>query len=259
MIPIHASVSNYFNTLLCFLALGIPLSFGQIINIEEARKATDSTGFSGHWSFMGNYLDNKEKVWSIQTQTNIQYKGQNNYYWFITDWSTFRSESTNFQNILFLHLRHNYKFNEWWRLETFIQHQYNKIQRIDHRILLGVGPRIKLLDKKLGKIYLGSTFMPEWEDRDDQESTWRYQTRWSNYLSFTFNFWDHLTLRSTTYYQPSLQEWINYRLSHQKKLEIELNQFLSLVSSLRYTYDQFPILDAPKSTVQLVMGIKGKF
>ncbi|GAA5222431.1 DUF481 domain-containing protein [Membranihabitans marinus] len=232
---------------------------GQIINVENARKTTDTTGLAGGASVMGSYFNNTNAVWNIKTATDIQWKTDKKIYYFLTDWTMLKTDQTDLQNLLYLHLRYNYKFNQRWRLESFLQYQYNKIQLINNRILSGIGPRIKLLENETSKIYFGSLLMAEWEDQDDEIDDWVYHTRLSNYLSFTIGQSDVFSFRSTTYYQPSLHLWKNFRIHNEEKFEFYMTEILSLISTLRYSYDRFPVLDAPKFTFQMVFGLKFSF
>lgn len=244
-----------------FLTLGSTsqLLYAQIVNIENARKATDSTGLAGGASLMGSYFDNTNAVWNIRTSTDIQWKKEDQIYYFLTDWTLLKADQTNLQNLLYLHLRYNYKINKRWRFESFIQYQNNKIQLINHRILSGIGPRIKILESDDTKIYFGSLIMTEWEDQEDDIEKWVYHTRSSNYLSFTVAKSDVFSFRSTTYYQPSFHYWNNFRIHNEEKFEFFLTNVLSLVSTLRYSYDRFPVLDTPKYTFQMVFGLKFSF
>lgn len=231
----------------------------QIINVESARKSTDTAGWEGSLSLSGAYLNIGTPIWNFTASSDLQYKKQRHLAMFLTDWSLVQSKNNDFNNALYLHLRYNFKVNSVLRLEAFTQYQFNKIKRIDSRYLVGGGPRLKLLENNFSRIYFGSLIMAEREKQNNGIDAVVRLVRSSNYLSFTLFRDDLLKFYSTTYYQPSFSLWKNYRILSEEIFEFKITEILTFTNKMRYSYESFPVLDAPKSTFQFSFGLKLEF
>ncbi|WP_236975986.1 DUF481 domain-containing protein [Membranihabitans maritimus] len=247
-----------------FLYIGFTFLFSsvlkaQIINVESARKVTDTSGWAGDLSISGAYLNINTPIWNFSTKSDLQYKNKKHLAMFLTDWSLVQSKENDFNNALYLHLRYNYKINALIRVEAFTQYQFNKIKRIDSRYLLGGGPRFKLLEKDFLKIYFGSLIMSEWENQNNNIDEIVHLIRSSSYLSFTVLKDDMIEFYSTTYYQPSFSHWKNFRIFNEEILEIKITEILTFINRFGYSFESYPILDAPKSTFQFSFGLKLEF
>ena len=105
---------------------------------------------------------------------------------------------------------------------------FNEVAKIDYRELVGSGIRYKLTKSEKYKIYVGSVVMYEYEKTIEEFNTTHKDWRNSNYLTFSFYFNKKVSLISTTYYQPNLNQFSDYRVSHQSALNIDIAKNLEI-------------------------------
>lgn len=237
---------------------GISLS-GQIVNMESLRKPTDTTGFAGGIALNGNYLDNDKVIYTLGFEPNVQYKTGKNLFLVVGDYKITRSEKQAFQDAAFLHLRYNYKISDRLRWEAFTQLQDNKIIKLQYRFLAGTGPRFKIVGKEAFRLYLGLTPMYEHEQIDDDQNTINNSVRLSQYVSITIRIGDHAELYTTSYFQPVIDKFRDYRFFNEQKLKIHLVGNLTCNVSGVYTWDSRPPEGAPGRTLQLRTGVQYNF
>ena len=234
-------------------------STSQILNVESLRKVTDTSGFSGSTSLYFSLKRNKNNFFSISNDIHLQYKMKKNLVLFKNQINFQKIEGNDFTNKGISHLRYNYKLRPRIALEAFVQGQYNKVSKIDFRGLIGAGPRFKLSTaSEKYKIYLGTLVMYEQEELSDGSQIER-NFRGSSYLSFSLYPTDRITLISTTYYQPKLNEFSDYRVSSQSSLLIKLYKTLDFKTSYTFTYNAHPAIEIPNSQYHLTSGLSYSF
>ncbi|MAK36632.1 MAG: hypothetical protein CMC15_10705, partial [Flavobacteriaceae bacterium] len=164
-----------------------------------------------------------------------------------------------FENSLISHLRYNYRFHPRIAWEAFAQGQYNKINLIDFRGLIGTGPRFKLTTSENYKVYLGTLAMLEYEEVTDGVTPLQRNLRGSTYVSFSFYPTDRISIISTTYYQPLFKQFSDYRISSQSSLAVDLFQDFAVKLSHTFIYDAFPAVGIPNSQYEFTTGFAYTF
>lgn len=231
----------------------------QILNAESLRKVTDTSGFSGSAGLKFAMKRNTKDFLSISSSLHLQYKMDRNLLLFKNDVEFQKIEGDKFENSLISHLRYNYRFHERIAWEVFLQGQYNKISLINFRGLLGTGPRFKLSNLENYKFYLGTLVMYEYEDIDDGVTPIQRDFRGSSYVSFTLYPIENLSFSSTTYYQPKLSQFSDYRISTQAALLVKIYANFSFSIDYTFTYDTFPAIGIPNSQYNFTTGIAYSF
>src|SRR5690606_14113750 len=254
---VQATLKRYFYLVL-FLGIGTFLQ-GQIVNVESLRKQTDTTGFAGGGEFNGTFLDNEKVIYTFQFIPHVQYKWERDLLLVVADYKLTKSDDVAFEDAAFLHFRHNHEFTDLFRWESFTQIQHNKVTKLDYRILLGTGPRLKLIGQEKFRMYLGIIPMYQYERIQDEEGCIEGNLRLSNYLSFTFLLSEQALLYSTSYFQPVWNTWKDYRFYNEQKLEVKLIGNLHLTVSSVYTWDNQPPEGAPPRTLQIKTGLLYSF
>jgi hypothetical protein len=234
----------------------------QIVNIEQRRIKTDTTGLFGglHFSFAGSKTT--KSIVAFTGGTYLELKparkknpGYNRDLWlFLTDFSLVSGDNEKFSNTGFGHLRFSRKIgkddsnvSKFIRWETFTQVQYNGLTKIDVRALLGTGPRFKLTDSELSKFYWGIAYMYEYQELLAPIVILR-QHRMSTYFSFTLLPEENVTFISTTYFQPDLNDFGDYRFSNETTLYLDVTKRFSLGFSFNYNFNSAPPEEVPGST-----------
>lgn len=231
----------------------------QIVNIESRRIHTDTTGWAG--SFGGNFsiAQNVDRVFSASAFAHLQYKTQKNLYLFLGDYSFLKGANTKYLDNMFYHLRYNRKLSERIRWEVFTQLQTNKITKIDNRFLAGAGPRFKLSGSGKLQVYLGVLFMYEYEKELTEPPVFHHDIRNSSYLTFTYKPLPNFELVSTTFYQPRMDKFKDFRILNQESANLSITQQLSATLNWNYLYDQYPAAEVPKINYTFSTGFKYAF
>lgn len=248
---------------LSYLLLLLPtLAMAQIVNIEEQRitGTNDSTHWYGTVRFGANITKVQEQVLQFNTAAQVENKHDKNLLLLLLDGQFLSAGGKQFNNAGFAHLRYNRKLTDPLSLEFFAQAQFNKLLLIELRALGGSGLRYRLYKDDSGKnrIYFGSAYLFEHNSFTDETAD-RDWHRLSNYLSFTFRPWEGVKLASTTYFQPQLTDWGNFRLSTEVRLDAPLGKKLSFFTDFSLQTDKALPNDAPDVTYAWQNGLTFKF
>lgn len=231
----------------------------QILNAESLRKVTDTSGFSGSASVDFSLKRNVNDFFTLGNDIHIQYKNKNHLALFKNDLNFQKIEGEKFENSYIAHLRYNYRFHPRIAWEGFVQGQYNKVNLIDFRGLIGTGPRFKLTPSEKYKIYLGTLVMYEYEEVADGITPDQKDIRGSTYASFSLFPTANISFVSTTYFQPQLSNFSDFRISSQSSLLVGLYQDFSLKTSYTFIYDAFPAVGIPSSQYEFTTGVAYTF
>lgn len=238
------------------------LLFAQIVNIEDKRNfIADTTGWFGQVDLSLSLVKNSKLVTTMKGGARIDFVHYRHSAFSLTNYSFVKAGEESFVNQGFQHFRYNYRFNSKLRGELFTQAQYNERIRIQLRALVGTGARFELLEEKNGKAYFGLSYMYEYEDIADTTIIHRNH-RMSSYLSFNLSPNSKFTLSNTTYFQPVIQDFSNFRFTTATNLLIHVTKRLSLKSSFSLTYDSQlskEISNIPETIYLFLNGLNWQF
>lgn len=242
------------------ILLFIPfIGFSQIINVENLRRVTDTVGWSGNVRLNLHLIKNANTIFGISNRIRVQYKTKNHLWLFINDIDFREANSTKLVSKNSQHFRHNYRFYNRFALESFIQSQQNEIAAIRFRGLIGSGIRYKLTPSEKYKLYLGSLVMYEYENEISNIEQTHKDWRSSSYFSMSLFPKKNISLVSTTYFQPRLNQFTDFRISSQTTLALRIVKNLSFSTTFTYQYDEFPVVGIPKEQYRLTNGIVYSF
>lgn len=227
----------------------------QILNVESLRKVTDTSGFTGSASVDFSLKRDKNEYHELSSNIHVQYKMRKHLVLWKNDLNLKSIEGNKFQNSGASHIRYNYRFHPAIAWEVFVQAQYNKVAKIDFRGLVGTGPRFKLTQEDDYKVYLGVTLMYEQEELSDKVTPIQRDLRGSSYLSMSLHPTPTLSIIGTTYYQPKLRHFSDYRVSSETSLLFNLFAELAFKASYIFIYDSEPAEDIPTSQYSLTTGL----
>jgi putative salt-induced outer membrane protein YdiY len=241
-----------------FLFILLPIcSFGQIINVENKRLSSDEDGFSGSFNLGLNLIKNTSQILQFNNNVHLQYSKNKSTYLFLNDISFVQKEGEeDWLNKGYQHFRYIYQ-DKKLGYEGFIQHQYDKAQKIELRLLAGVGARWQLVKNDSLQFALGLSTMNEYENPADGDPF--VQIRLSHYLTFSFQVNENISLSTTNYYQPLLTSWGDYRMSSQTALKLAINKQFEFKIAGNVTYDSRPAEGVPLLNYHVVNGIAYKF
>jgi hypothetical protein len=217
---------------------------------------SDTIGWMGSFGAAFSMAKNTVQIFGANADAHLQYKTSNDRgLWLILGNVNFlKVENKRFLSDGLIHLRYNRKINEWLRWEFFAQFQNNDITQIDSRLLLGTGPRFKLIKQPKLKLYAATLLMYDREKEAAIPVVRHCDLRSSSYLSFTWLPQDYLEMISTTYFQPLFNNFSDYRVMNQLAFKVKATPHFSLSVKWNYLYDRFPAGTAPGTTYNFATG-----
>lgn len=243
--------------LICNLLLVISVK-AQVINIEGKRFMNDTNGWVGNVDFNFNVFNNTQQVLQFSNTVRVQYQKNKSRFILLNDLNFIKAGNTDFANAGYQHFRYNYKVSKWITMEAFTQTQYNPVLKLDFRYLLGAGPRLKLLKKEHAKIYVAALYMYEYDDIVADPINLQ-EHRMSSYVTCTFSILKNLEFTSTTFYQPNIENTLDYRIANDSGLEIHINKHLNFKSSFNMLYDTYQPIGIPDLVYSFRNGLSIKF
>ena len=233
--------------------------------MEQERIITDTIGFSGTGNISLLYIKNNKEFWSESVHLHTQFKTNRSLYLCILDYSLQKAkdasqETTNsfYSNAGVAHVRYNYKTSNWLTLEAFSQAQFNRVMDVKLRWLTGVGPRFKMIALKNFRIYTAALYAYEYENLESGHILRDH--RISSYVSFSLKLRDNLGISSTTYWQPKIKNFSDFRISSQTDLSIKISSRFSFKMSYLYCFDSAPPSKGiSKETSQIKNSIEYSF
>jgi len=154
----------------------------------------------------------------------------------------------------------------WWPragTEVFAQYQFNEFQRLQARVLGGVGGRFELVRTGTAQVSLGVGYMLEFEQiRADSEGNAPSGVahRSTNFLTTRFTFLDdRLLVQNTVYIQPRIDDPSDFRALEQFELAVRITGSVALGTALTLTHDSRPPADVKSTDLSLRQTLKFTF
>lgn len=159
----------------------------------------------------------------------------------------------------FEHLRYRYELGDRLLLETFGQHEFDAVKRLQLRALVGAGPKVDLVEGDDYGLGLGLAYMLEYEriKNDDEPDAGDRDLahRASSYLTGRYELAPHLQLIETFYVQPRLTALADTRLLSDTQLVVQATAHVSLTTSFSIAYDTEPPAAIDRLDTALVSSI----
>lgn len=211
------------------------------------RLSSKKEGFTGSIDLSLNFTMNTVQLLQIGDRTRLAYTKRRHHILLLTDHSFIRTNSLSIVNLGFEHVRYNYSFKDSGNviLEVFEQAQFNKIQKINMRLLAGTGIRFHLIDLQHYQLNLGTGFMAEYEELIDFGISQDILS--NNYVSFDGQFSEHVGLNAIAYFQPKLIDFGNYRVSTEVQFRFIINKHLTYRVTYSLSHDSRDIPDVRKT------------
>jgi|TARA_B110000908_G_scaffold133521_1_gene157489 hypothetical protein len=244
--------NNQINLFSIILILLPNLLFSQVVNVEGKRQS-DENGWSGTTEFSFDYNDSEQIDWEFNNTTFLQWDNDSWSLLLLNEINFDRAGGVNFENDGFQHLRLSNHINNNYTSETFLQNQFDPVRKIENRKLLGTGVRIKLSDRN----FFGLSTFYEFETLTDDIIN--MDVRLSSYLQLDFNFSDKIQFLTTTYLQPNVKQFSDFKLSTESQLNFKITDHFSFTNTIEAIYDSFPAIGINKLSYRLQNGIQYKF
>jgi hypothetical protein len=231
--------------------------FSQVVNIENKRFLNDSNGWVGRIDFGLNLTQNTKQIITFNNSLRAQYQKNRSRFLILNDLNFIQADGSDFINSGFQHFRYSYKCVEKVTAESFLQFQYNPVLRLKLRFLAGAGPRFRLVKNDRFRLYAAVLYMYEYEEI--VKANINRDHRISSYVTFSWNISKNLEWTSTTFYQPNIQQFSDYRIAHDGNLEFTINKRFTFLLSTNILYDTKQPEGIPELTYAIRNGISVKF
>ena len=226
----------------------------QIVNVESARMQSDTTGWMGSAGAGLSFSRDVQDVLGINLDAHLQYKTKKDLWLILGNYGFLEGGSQKFIYNSLGHVRYNTKVNDWLRWEIFTQIQNNLVTQIRSRFLLGSGPRFKIVSVKKFHFYAASLIMWERETEKTSPTVRHFDWRNSSYVSFTIIPSKTIEIITTTYFQPLIKFFADWRISNQVAIKVKASKHLAMSTQWNYLHDRYPAGTAPKTTYSFNSG-----
>jgi hypothetical protein len=250
-----------------FLRLLVCMFFGvtvfntgaQIVNIENQRLDAKKEGWKTDIDFNFTIIKNTRVILQFGNRNRIAFNKEEHHVMLLTDFGLIKADGSDFVNSGFTHLRYGYNLRKFHRVswESFSQAQYNKVQMIDLRILLGTGTRVEVIKKDSIALNLGTFIMAEYEEQSD--NIVNQTARYSLFVSFDWQFSKTAGINTITYLQPTFFDPSDYRVSSETSLRFSITKKLSFKVVYNLFYDTNPPDGIPTTSYYLNNAISVRF
>ena len=214
------------------------------VNTERFREDEDSVGFSGFIDLEGILATGNTDFQLISLGSRLNYNWGDDYTFIIADGGYGWENGNAFVDQLFAHLRHVITTGDLLQIEFFTQFDNNKKRLLLERELLGGGLRFRILKTEHFKFRLGTAYMFETERYDLPVNSVHPQTtslhRFTSYTTFKYQLNKLLSFISTTYYQPSITDFNDYKIFSENAFLIDTGEMFDLFIKFNLRYDSRP-------------------
>lgn len=236
-------------------------TYSQVVDIESQRILNKEKGVYGFINFNVNYTQNTQTIWQVSNTSKLLLQFKRQSVLLFGDFGLVRS--SNAQDLInrgFGHIRYNYKITQNNRLtfEAFEQIQYNRIQKIDQRNLVGTGLRWRVLKTDTIDFFVGSSIMYEYEVVSN-EAIPNQDARLSAYISFDLPIGNTVTINNIGYFQPLANQFSDMRISSQTTIKFNINKYLTFRVLFNYLLDTNPPQGIPNQIINIENGLELKF
>ncbi|HLP13703.1 MAG TPA: DUF481 domain-containing protein [Flavobacteriales bacterium] len=244
--------------LFIFICLSF-VSQSQIVNIENQRLDVKKEGWKFDIDLNFTIIKNTRVITQFGNRNRVAWNKGQNHVMLFTDFGLVKADGDEFVNSGFTHLRHCYTLKKYPKinLETFAQAQYNRVQMIDLRMLLGSGARFEVVKQDSISLNLGAFVMAEHETQTD--GIVRATARYSSFVSFDWQFSKTAGFNTITYYQPDFLFPADFRISCETSLRFAITKKVNFKIVYNLIYDSFPVPGIPTTNYFLNNAISVRF
>ncbi len=238
----------------------------QIVNVLDAVESSKQ-GFGGAVDFAVEWRTGNTNLLRFGWNVGASYRAGRHltfFKWQLTNAAKKSSRHGEYDDLYisnsFEHFRYRFHVQGPLSTEVFLQHAMDNTKRLRVRALAGGGVRLETPKASWGFIALGTDYMFSYEEfyedcactfdpdgcpacgdgtacEDDSESQPTavyvyepYQHRWSSYLQLVIKIADSLSFQQTTFIQPRLDDFGDYRLMTEAGLVFKAGKFYSKTS-----------------------------
>lgn len=232
--------------------------FSQVVNVESKRQS-EEYGWNGQINLGFELTQSTLVEWEFDNTTFLQWDNEKWSVLVLNETNIDKGEDISFVNDGYQHLRISRKLNDTYTVEGFAQSQYDEIRDIKNRQLYGGGIRHSTDNHN----FFGVSGFYEFELQEgneiQEEGLVETNLRLSAYAQVNIDLLKFISIRSTTYLQPSVLDISDFRVTNQTDLFFKFTEQLFFSSSFEGSYDSNPVVTIPNFTFNVENGLGFEF
>jgi putative salt-induced outer membrane protein YdiY len=229
----------------------------QILNTLRGFKENEP-GWSGIVDASFSATGGNTEVLSLNGSGQVQYREARERFRLMASGTRKTSRGAAIEEASAAHLRHNHAFNPWLSSVAFIQHQRNPFQRLETRLLFGLGARFDLLRATPWRLAVGATPMLEIERIKSRPGT-DDDLRLSTFVVLDARLNDTVTLQVTSFVQPRFSDFGDLRSMATGGVRVKLGGGFSLTTASNVEIDTRPPAGVKKTDWEVTTGLGVSF
>ena len=204
------------------------------INTEVMRGEQGNPGIHQKMNLSYTYISANSKILIFNGSYHLNYNSQSNWQGlFIMKYNrAFEKSKEDFTNTGFSHLRFTRLFQSKIYIESFLQKEFNYFIDLKNRELIGGGFRFNPYEN----LFIGIGLMNEKEVYQDRGMKKSFMKS-TNYINYSVNILENLTIQNIMYYQFKLEKTAHYRILWDGNLSFQGTDWLSFYINCHYQYN----------------------
>lgn len=250
---------NMFKVMLLIFSVFNSCFVNAIVNIEKVDIESKVADFQGELEFKVSGTSGNSESYSSSLGSRFQWNDVSTQF-LVIKYNYEKSFDVKSKDNTFLHYRYISNSRKSVSTEYFLQAEDDAFKLLNLRTLIGGGYRFRLFDQ--GKLYqgrLGLGVFYSREEIDDSFNTIEEVNRLNIYFTFFYKIKNGLNILTTSYYQPDMEQFSDYRLLEQLSVEFNLAKNLLYFVVLDFSYDNDPVIGLDKKDTSYKSGIKYRF
>lgn len=225
-------------SILLLLILSI-YSNAQIVNIDKRRTKNPNKGFQGDINLGLNFVHTNTDLLQLSSRFKLQYNDNDNTYLFSSDIGYSRVNNENNVNNGGIMFKYNYWVPDKIIIaEAFYQYSYNRVKKLQHRHILGGGPRFNIADRDKFRLFLVAytIYLNELFENNTYQRR-KSLVKFSSMLSMDWDISPNAKIGHTTYYEPDYSDPADFRIWSETRLNFKITKKFAFDLFVRFDYD----------------------
>ena len=230
-----------------------------IVNIDKINVGDDDQTHQGEISLDVSGASGNTDTQATSLGGRFQWNNQSTQF-IVLKYDYAKSSGIKNTDKTFLHYRYinNAKDTSTW--ESFFQLQDDEFKLLKLRTLIGAGYRLRLsTSNKESQSRIGAGLFYSREEQEDAFLTVEELIRANIYFTYHLKVNKAVNFLSTTYYQPDIENFSDYRALEQLSFEFKLSKDLLYFVSIDIAYDNKPVNGLEKDDTSYKSGITYRF
>lgn len=260
------------NSFILFFILSFNLK-AQVLNIDREIE-NDSSFRRIRASFQFNFSNDKQRrnLLDFSNTSEVNYFLKNNYLFvFLSHTEVAFNGLQALENNGFFQLRFRDNDSRHFAPDFFIQYQWNGVQGMEHRALIGANARFRWLEKKKSDLYTSIGVFYEYERWNPFLNSYAFGAdsigivnrnilRLNSSAKFALKLWKNIDFAGITYVQFPLNSFfLRPRWFLDSNLNFAVNKHLGFVIHYDHTFDTYRPLPIDNFYYSVSIGINLKF